>query len=294
MSQILPYLLFTHVYYLLLAIVTQPLIRTLLVGKISSPVRSIEILAWVPSNQFSMFAFGMGCFTVMIFGLTALYPYSRILRFFTFLGLVVLVGIFSSYGKVIHGFYGWILTSFSMIFLPRLSRRDKAHFELPAKVRLEDWILFVQFSAVICYALAGFWKLRYIPMVIRSYGFNEFLRSPGNTIAYEHLKFGFTLSPLSQLFLEHDALTLALFIGLVVLQCMSILIALVQRYHLLLGVLLILFHVMSELIVHIPFRPQLYLIALLFIAWPLLRDQYGSDQTLLPRQKSTSRSWKLK
>lgn len=269
----LPLLIVIHAFYLLLFGLLFSRFNSYLFTPPAPPVEPVEILAWLPPLQFGIFAQGLFVLGLILIGMCALYPRSRGLRFFSTLALMLTVGISSSYGKVIHGYYGWLFASIALIFLPPI---NDAINTKKAK-QIVQIIFCTQYSALMCYAMAGLWKLRYIPKVAKSDGWEGLITGLGNIIAYEHVTFAHPISPISEFFVKHDYITGFMFLGLVALQTLSAAFALFPRCHIFLGLLLILFHVLSEIIVHIEFRAHLYLIVLLFIVWPLMKKFSCAD-----------------
>lgn len=227
-----------------------------------APARPLEILSWIPSDLFSVFAHGVNWLGAAVICGCGLVPSRRGLRIAASVALLFAVGIDSSYGKVIHGYYGMLYASLALIFLP--TQRD-ADYE----TNVENVLFYAKFSSVMCYAMAGLWKIRSIPLRFGADGSGGLLSALGNTIAYEHILHSYQVTPVTQFFLDHDPLTAVLFFGLVGLQTLSPVLIMRRQLHLLFGILIVLFHTLSEWIVRIPFRPQLFLM-LLFFVWPSL------------------------
>ncbi len=231
-----------------------------------SPVEFVYILSWFPVEQFHFFTMSIAVVGFISLFVCIFFPRNTLFSFLSFLSILFCIAIESSYGKVIHGYYGVLFSSIVFVFLSKRKDRD---------IQI---IFCAQFSSVLCYTLAGLWKVRLIPSTFNDYGVWGLLHALGNTIAYEHVTYGYELSSLSQFFLNHDIITGSLFFSLIGLQCMAVILVFYTRFHFILGLFLILFHVLSELIVHIPFRAQLYLIVLFFCFSPFI--QMGKRKVL--------------
>ena len=106
-----------------------------------------------------------------------------------------------------ESYYGCLFSALALIALPGISRSDKEEKTIQ--------VLFIaQFSSILCYALAGLWKVRYIPGIYSEHGLNALFQSLGNTIALEHL----TYYDITLYFLNHDTLTGLLFLALIAVQ----------------------------------------------------------------------------
>lgn len=231
---------------------------------ISHPAEYLEILSWIPKEFFSLFVRLTGWCGIAVILVCSIYPWSRILRTIVFITILFSIAIDSSYGKVIHGFYGFLFASLALIFLPSKENVDRQ--------TIFPQVLFcAQFSSIICYALAGLWKLRYLPSIYNTSGFNGVFDVLGNAIAYEHTLHSHTVSSVTLFFLNHDLLTGVLFLGLIALQTISPILVLFEKMHLIFGVFILTFHLLSEIIVKIPFRSQTLLMILFFIILPVYR-----------------------
>lgn len=249
-----------HLFYFLMLFTLYELLINFLTSS-NSPQELVELLSWLPAGAFPLFKK-----TIAIVGLSSLvtcsfYPWVRTLRVTSFLTILLAIAIQSSYGKVIHGFYGCLFAALVLVFIPAFKRSGREE-------KLMSILFIAQFSAILCYGLAGLWKLRYIPGIISEHGFQALVQSLGNTMALEHLTYSLPVSKVTMFFLNHDYLTASLFFALIALQAFSPILVFMKRWHLLLGILLVSFHILSEIILQIPFRPQMFLMVLFFIFSP--------------------------
>jgi hypothetical protein len=228
------------------------------------PSEPLEILAWLPHAHWNLFLVSVGTLGLCSITAAIISPHWRWARIGATVSILFVIGIESCYGKVTHGFFGWLWSSAFLIFLPN----PKTH------INYKDQTLYVLFLAqvagVLCYTIAGLWKLRTIPKLFAEQGIWPLVHSLNNTIAYEHVFHEHKVGFLTSFFLSHDYLSALSFVSIILLQTFSVVIVLMPRWHIYLGSLLIFFHVMSEILINIPFRAQAYLIGLQLIVWPLI------------------------
>lgn len=256
-------LIVIHLFYFLLLFTLYEILTSFLTST-KTPQELVEILSWIPIDYFLLFKK-----SIAVVGLTSLvtcsfYPWFRTLRVTSFFTVLFAIAIQSSYGKVIHGHYGSLFAALALIALPVFKRSDREE-------RTIQTLFIAQFSSILCYALAGLWKLRFIPTIISEHGLDALVQSLGNTIALEHLTYSLPVSEVTMFFLNHDYLTGILFFILIILQAFSPLLVFLKRWHLLFGILLVSFHALSEVILKIPFRPQMYLMIVFFIFSPFTK-----------------------
>lgn len=256
-----------HLFYLLLFLL---LADNYFGWNPTSPVQYVEILSWISPNFFPVVTRAVDVVGILLILICSVYPWSRVLRCVAFLTLLFCIGIASSYGKILHGYYGFLFASLVLVFLPTLKKPYREALTSEAQVvQTVHIFLYAQFSSIICYSMAGIWKIRHIPSTWARSGWSGLFQGLGNTIAYEHVFYSYPVSSVTQFFLDHDILTGFMFFGLIGLQTLAPALVLYEKTHIVFGVFIVIFHLLSEIIVKIPFRPQLYLMALFFILLPL-------------------------
>lgn len=264
------YLLLFQLYYFTLAY--------LVYGKLYSksnlylwrfPDRPVEVLGWLSLLSWDLFLnlLSMGGLASLV--LAIIFPQSRVARLVVAMSLFFVIAVESSYGKIIHSFYGWLWSSIILIFLPK-ARQWPSHMTQEIYVKL----YFAQIAGVVCYVLAGVWKIRVLSNIYRHEGIWPIIHSLNNSIAYEHIFHQHDLGKATLFFLNHDYISAMSFLFIVLLQTLSVPLAFMPRFHIPLGVMLLSFHFMSELILNISFRGQTYLVFLQFILWPLLLKHF--------------------
>ena len=262
-----PLILYLHLYYLLLFILLSPGIIKWAIALtnthfIQAPAELVELLAWLPRDTFGVFKKIVALSSVSSLLACSFFPRSRGARIAVSVSLLFWVGLESSYGKIIHGYQGWLFSSVALIFLPKLSNYDSAQNK---NQWLQQAFFVAQLCAILGYGTAGLWKVWHGFLITQKFGLSTYLQSLGNTIAFEHGFHGYQPTFLVNFLLDHDGVSAFIFLLLILLQFFSPILVFFKKSHLLLGFAFVFFHLGSEIILKIPFRPQLVLVVLLFI-----------------------------
>lgn len=194
--------------------------------------------------------------TVLIFN-----PWIRTLRILSLISWLVYFAHVSSFGKSINDQYAATFSMLTLIFLP--SSKDN-------QIKIDQVIVLAKFQAVMCYAMAGLWKIRTIPMLMN---IGELVPNLSNAIAMEYMKYGRAedISAFSLFFMDRDYLTFPMYLGLVLLQTTSPLMVFNRKAQIFFGVMITIFHILSEVMLSISFRYNMYLMMILFLYDPLIR-----------------------
>lgn len=283
------YALLLHLYYAVLLYFLAGKRRSL--ANASLPAEPVELLSWLTPENFHQFTTSLSFLAFVSLWGAMLWPWSRWFRIGAFLSVLFIIALESSYGKVIHGFYGWLWSALVLVFLPRVSWLSKKSVRESTQPKISELFFYAQLAAILSYFSAGLWKLRLLPQVLETHGFWGFMNSLNHTIAYEHVLHSHPLKGLSQFFLNFPLISGVSFLGLILLQSLSPLFLLQPRAHFLFGVLILLFHMASEIIVSIPFRAQTALMILLFIFLPLFipaKTRFQKENLAGPRGRSLS------
>ncbi len=268
-------------YFILIIIFFEKFFKAYFDETLYAPTKFIWLLRWLPSAWFIFFIKTICITGVISLTTCVIFPWNRIFRILSFLCVIFYVAIAGSYLRVIHDFYGCLFSSFVLIFLPDLHHsRDKLHVD-PQQVHRASQTLFIaQFIAISCYTLAGLWKLRFLSGMFYENGMREISELMGNTIAYEHLTYSHNLNAIGLFMMNHDEIATFFFLGLVLLQLTSSLIIFFTEFHFYLGMMFFTFHVMSEIILNIPFRPQMYLVVALLVFSPYSKLKFWQKKSL--------------
>lgn len=247
---ILNYLLTAHVWHRL----TEPLLI---------PLSPHFVVSWIPSElyeetikYFCLLALSSTCILIVHFR-------NRTVKILLLISWVIYFGHESSFGKSNNDHYASTFSMVALLFLPRNGEeRQKT-----------DQVLFIaKFQAVMCYAMAGIWKVRFIPSLIIA---GDVLTNLGNAIAMEHIKYGRvagSISKVGRFFMDRDYLTGPMYYVLVCIQTFSPLLIIDRKVQIFFGVMVCLFHILSELILNINFRSNMYIMMVLFFYDPLMRE----------------------
>ncbi len=246
---------YLRTYYLILLYLLFPgifkVFTDIFYGTGAIPAEPVEILSWIPLGYFGIFKKVISVLMFSTLVCCVVNPWHRISRALVPLALLFWIGIASSYGKIIHGFQGWLFSSIAFIFISQRS--------------FHQTLYIAQFCSILCYASAGLWKIMRGYKIIELYGFAAYTSSLGNAIAHEHAFHNYQATPYIQFLISNDWLTAISFFILILLQLVSPFLVLFSRTHLWLGLAFVIFHAASEVILKISFRPQMYLVSILFI-----------------------------
>jgi hypothetical protein len=253
---------FLRIYYLILLYLLIPglfkvLSATINGIEIAPPAETIEILSWVPLNYFGVFRNVVSFIIFLTLLSCVINPWRRISRALVPLGLLFWIGFASSYGKIIHGYQGWLFSSIAFTFLSYRSFAQTIHI--------------AQFCSILCYASAGFWKIWRGFTIIKLYGFAAYSTSLGNAIAHEHGFNNYEASPLIHFLISNDWFLAVSFFLLILLQLTAPILTFISKTHVWIGVAFVIFHAASEVILKISFREQMYLMIILFVIPTIVR-----------------------
>jgi hypothetical protein len=208
---------------------------------------------------------------VMIFFLgtfsSILCPHRRIYRILAFLGLLLAGALSNSFGKIDHGHHAWIFVAFLLIFLPDGPPRKLAG-SIGARQRYLLVFAGAQASFLLCYSLAGFWKL--LAGLQRALAGEVGGLSPDGLayLAADRLLQTGSESVLGPLVIEHPWLGWPLLVGGIYLELVAVVV--VFRPSLLRpwGALIASLHLGSLLILTVGYLPNLLLAVPLLLAAP--------------------------
>lgn len=250
-----------HIYYLfILNYLLGNYIWHRIVSPILVPVDPHFVISWIPVEMYAFTIKAFSILAVISVSILIVYPWSRVLRILALIGWIVYFAHQSSFGKSNNDHYASTFSMLTLIFLPTNPRE---------RLKIDQILFLAKFQAVMCYAMAGLWKLRVIPLL----SIDGMWSNLGNAIAMEYMKYGraSNISELSLFFMERDYLTGPMFYGLVLLQTFSPLLIWNRKVQILFGLMIVLFHVLSELILNINFRSNMFVMMVLFLYDPIMR-----------------------
>jgi len=221
-------------------------------------------LGWVDASTFAPVVLGFGGFAAL---LGTFWPERRWVRFAVFFGLLEVLALKFSFGKVHHLMHGWLFASFLFTWLP--ARAFDAH----RATRVERQSTLLVFSAAqvaVCmtYSLAGLGKVlgtayQAVLGQVTPLHPSALARHMADRILQTHAD-----SLLGPWMIEHALLMWPLMLATVFLQLFAVWAAFRPALHRLWGVALIGFHATSILTLTIDFNPNVMLLGLLFVASP--------------------------
>jgi len=191
-------------------------------------------------------------------------PERRSVRFLAFFGLLEVLALKYSFGKIHHAMHGWLFVSFLLVWLPAAwpskARRDRQH-------ALFVWSA-AQVGLALTYSLAGLGKL--LGTVYQAVRGEPTPLHPSALARHmaDRLQQTDAESLLGPWMIEHGAWLWPLMLGTVYLQLFALQAAFRPTLHRAWGVGLIGFHVVSILTLTIDFNPNIPLLGLLFVASP--------------------------
>ena len=259
-----------HLYY---AFILNYLIGNYIWHRITDPIMvPVDphfVISWIPSELYILTIKFFSVTAVVSVSILIFYPWARTLKILALIGWIIYFAHESSFGKSNNDHYASTFSMLTLIFLPT----D------PGNRKKIDQVLFIaKFQAVMCYAMAGLWKVRVIPLLWEDGGMWSNL---GNAIAMEYMKYGRAphISDLSLFFLNRDYLTAPMFYGLVLIQTFSPLLIVNRKLQIVFGLMIVLFHVLSELILNINFRNNMFVMMVLFLYDPIMRELRDYKET---------------
>lgn len=216
------------------------------------------IISWIPQEFFpTLIPIVIGLYLVITL-ILALYPWIRLLRIFHLFLHLLFFAYLSSFGHDATDYY--VITFILPLLLFLKGPKDREHNGMI--------LTMAQLGSVMSYAMAGLWKIR----AVFDHGVDQLMANLGNVIAFEHFQRGHELLPLSEFFIENDWVTGPMFVVTILVQTFSPLGALSRwPIQVMTALILCVFHILSEVIVHINFRPQMMVVILFLIYLPSVR-----------------------
>lgn len=223
-------------------------------------------LRWVGADTGAAMIFGG---SLLAFTAAAALPESRALRIAAFVGLLELLALKYSFGKIHHLMHGWLFVTFILMFLPAGWSRAEGP-GLARRRRQHALLVFSAAQTAVCltYALAGFGKLlgtayqaaRGEPTPLHP---SALARHIADRLLQTH-----TDSVLGAWMIEHAPLLWPLMLATLYLQTCALWAAFRPRLHRLWGIGLMGFHVVTMLSMTIDFTPNILLVGVLLLASP--------------------------
>ncbi len=263
-----------HIYYLLVLdyLFAGGVYWRISDAAIQVPVDPHFLISFIPVGLYSFCIKLFSILGVLSLSFLVINPWVRSLRILAFISWLVYFAHASSFGKSINDQYASTFTLLTFIFLPSSKNNQ---------TKIDQVILLAKFQAVMCYAMAGLWKVRALPLLWES---GELMSNLGNAIAMEYMKYGRAsdISDVSLFFMERDFITGPMFLGLVLLQTFSPLMIFNRWTQIFFGIMICVFHILSEMMLNISFRNNMYIMMALFLYDPIVRAIFLSPRRQKP------------
>lgn len=193
----------------------------------------------------------------------AIAPRVLLWRLGIFLYLMLQVAVRNSYGSINHGSYMLLYISFALLFLPRRRGDGDDAMSREELVRCLGAFWLAQSLLLLPYTLAGFWKIRYG-------GFEVLSPDALTRILLDRLLSELDdLPPLLPQVLQHTTLTQVMWILTLYIEVVALLVVFRPHLHRPFGVILILFHMLSDWTMNISFSSNILVLALFLVFSPL-------------------------
>jgi hypothetical protein len=208
----------------------------------------------------------------------AVWPGSRLLRTATFVGLLCLVALRNSEGKIGHSLHFPVLLAMIFVALPKgWERNDGSRILQMSTLQV---LAAAQMLLLLTYTMSGLGKLGG-GLYEWASGQAHPLQIDGfSRIVAERLLQTHSHSVLGQWIIDHPWSGWLLFPGAIYLQTTSLIAACRPSLHRLWGVALILFHIGNAFILTIYFPQNIFLLGLFFLASPFAPAAFDGRQIL--------------
>jgi hypothetical protein len=201
---------------------------------------------------------------------------ARIVYFVLFMQYVSLI---SGFGGISHQNHTWLWISGLLIALPnrgwaKPTRLEDRHYFLGVV-----WVC--QLVTMFFYMLTGFWKV--------VFGLHGVVTERASTFALD----GFSVvvaqrdilfndePVLGRFFVDNPAIGWALFMGTIYIELAALNVAFRPRLHRAWGIMLVAFHIGTELAMGFTFPPNILVLALFFVCSPFAPDEVGARDAVL-------------
>jgi hypothetical protein len=235
--------------------------------------------AWIPAGHIPTFApWILGGYAVAA-GLSAALPTWRAARAVYFVAFLQYVSLTSGFGAISHYNHMWLWMSGILILLP--DRRWVA----PSTVEVRHYFLSTvwvgQLAVLFFYSLTGVWKIVFgLHGLVTERGSGFAIDGFSLIVAQRDLSFNDD-AVLGDFFLHNHIVGWALFISTIYLELVSLAVGFRPRLHRAWGILLIAFHIGTELAMGFTFPGSVLLLAIFFVCSPFTPDSVPVREALL-------------
>ena len=206
-------------------------------------------------------------------------PAWRVARLAYFVMYVQYVSLISGFGGISHNNHTWLWISGLLVLLPNRGwsdgvRTERRHYFLTV-------IGVCQLFALFFYTLTGFWKVVFaLHGAVTDRASTLGLDGFGTIIAQQQTRFN--QDPvLADFLIGTPVLAWAVFVGTIYVETAAVIVTFRPRLHRAWGILLISFHVGTELAMGFTFLPNILVAAIFFVASPFAPDRTAVRDALL-------------
>ena len=197
-----------------------------------------------------------------------IWPQKRIFRFFGFLFFLIFLSYkFSKASGSYHSYHPALFSSFWFVFMNLETK------EILTNYRNKFYLLVIHLSVLGTYFLAGLWKIRGTMKYFKDSSWTNAKCLESNVaVSYIWNKYNSTdFQPLFLDFLEASGVGTFLWVSAILLQFSAIGSSFFPNILKFYGLMLILFHTSTYLLMHIDFSPSMYMILIFIICHPYTR-----------------------
>ena len=191
----------------------------------------------------------------------AIAPRILVWRLGAFLYLLLHVGLSNSYGSINHGTHALLFVSFALLFLPRRKKNQPPTRRDVLACLNVFWL--TQVVLLLPYTLSGLWKVwngglgLLSPDALTRILLNRLLAEADD------------IPPLMPLVSQHDLLTYAMWLLTIYIEIFAILVVFRPHLHRPFGIVLMLFHIISDWLMNIAFPNHIILVGMFLVLSPL-------------------------
>ena len=227
--------------------------------------------AWIPRDAVpTVIPWILGSYLVAAL-LAASLPAWRLARLAYFVMYVQYVSLISGFGGISHNNHTWLWISGLLVVLPNRGwsdgvRAERRHYFLTV-------IGVCQLFALFFYTLTGFWKVVFaLHGAVTDRASTLGLDGFGTMIAQQQMRFN--QDPvLADFLIGTPVVAWAVFLGTIYVETAAVIVTFRPRLHRAWGVLLISFHVGTELAMGFTFLPNILVAAIFFVGSPFAPDR---------------------
>lgn len=202
--------------------------------------------------------------------LAAVQPWRRAFRISFFVGFFLFVAYINSFGKIGHGFHAWLFVAFIFCFLPNFPQKQKTSGEYSISYRQQFLAVFFAAQAMVLlfYTMSGAWKIYVAIGQIEAGQIHAFHPHALAYLTADRLLQTNTWSLLGPFLIDYPIIGWPLHIGAMYIELFSLVVAFRPVLHRFWGVMLLLFHFGTIVILSVGFTQNMLLIGLLFVMSP--------------------------